>query len=153
MKFTEPIDAAAPTLETWGLYPFNGEEALKSVTLRTVDGLTSAFLLGRDSKVAHVHLDHHTCSNQHAIVQFRKKLKVIELTAEEQVARGTFEAFMQEFSIVPYLMDLESTNGTTLNGDPVEGAKYYELRPKDCLKFGTCPIEYVFMKQKNQDDE
>ena len=63
MKFTEPIDAAAPTLETWGLYPFNGEEALKSVTLRTVDGLTSAFLLGRDSKVAHVHLDHHTCSN------------------------------------------------------------------------------------------
>ena len=60
--FTEPIDAAPPTLETWGLYPFDGEQALKSVTLRTNDGLTSAFLLGRDPKVAHIHLDHETCS-------------------------------------------------------------------------------------------
>ena len=83
LKFTEPIDAASPSLETWGLYPFKGEEAMKSVTLRTVDGLTSAFLLGRDAKVAHVHLDEYSCSSQHAVIQFRKKLKVIELTAEE----------------------------------------------------------------------
>jgi len=83
LKFTEPIDAAPPSLETWGLYPFKGEEAMKSVTLRTVDGLTSAFLLGRDAKVAHVHLDEYSCSSQHAVIQFRKKLKVIELTAEE----------------------------------------------------------------------
>ena len=67
--------------------------------------------------------------------------------------RGTFEAFVQEFSIVPYLIDLESTNGTTLNGEPVDGAKYVELRPKDCLKFGSNPCEYVFMKQKDQDGE
>ena len=65
------------------------------------------------------------------------------------MARGTFEAFMQEFSIVPYLIDLESTNGTTLNGEPVEGAKYVELRSKDCLRFGTSSVEYVFMKQKD----
>ena len=63
------------------------------------------------------------------------------------MARGTFEAFMQEFSIVPYLMDLESTNGTFLNGEQIEGAKYVELRPKDVLKFGTNPTEYVFMRQ------
>ena len=25
LKFTEPIDAAAPTLETWGLYPFSAD--------------------------------------------------------------------------------------------------------------------------------
>ena len=54
---------------------------------------------------------------------------------------------MQEFSIVPYLMDLESTNGTTLNGEQVDGAKYVELRSKDVLKFGTHPVEYVVMKQ------
>ena len=68
LKFTEPIDAAPPTLETWGLYPFNGEEAMKSVTLRTMDGLTSAFLLGRDAKVAHVHLEEFSCSSQHAVI-------------------------------------------------------------------------------------
>ena len=68
LKFTEPIDAAPPALETWGLYPFNGKEALKSVTLRTHDNLTSAFLLGRDPKVAHVNLDHHSCSSEHAVI-------------------------------------------------------------------------------------
>ena len=87
------------------------------------------------------------------MIQFRKKLKVIELTAEEQMARGTFEAFMQEFTILPYLIDLESTNGTMLNGEKVGGAKYIELRPKDVLKFAMSPIEYVFMKQKDQDNE
>ena len=47
--------------------------------------------------------------------------------------------------MVPYLMDLESTNGTLLNGEPLEAAKYVELRSKDCLKFGTNEVEYVFM--------
>jgi len=67
------------------------------------------------------------------------------------VLRGTFEAFIQEWTIVPYLMDLESTNGTLLNGKPIEAAQYIELRSKDCLKFGDNPFEFVFMKQKDQD--
>ena len=40
-------------------------------------------------------------------------------------------AFIQDFVTVPYIMDLESTNGTVLNGDKIEPAKYYELRTKD----------------------
>ena len=44
-------------------------------------------------------------------------------------------------------MDLESTNGTSLNEEPVDGAKYYELRDKDIIKFGSCPTEYVLMRQ------
>ena len=119
------------------------------MTLRTQDGLTSAFLMGRDSSVAHIKLDHYSCSSQHAVIQFRKKLKTVELTAEEQVARGTFDAFVQEWIIVPYLMDLESTNGTRLNGEKVEPAQYIELRSKDCLRFGEDSVEYVFMKQKD----
>ena len=146
LKFTEPIDAAPPIFETWGLYPFDGDKAIESITLKTVDGQTSAFLLGRDEKVAHVHLAHHTCSSQHAVIQFRKKLRVVELTAEEKLNRGTFDVLTQDFTIVPYLMDLESTNGTTLNGELVEPAKYIELRSKDCLKFGTFETEFVFMR-------
>ena len=44
-------------------------------------------------------------------------------------------------------MDLESTNGTLLNDEAVEGAKYYELRDKDIIKFGSCATEYVLMRQ------
>ena len=50
---------------------------------------------------------------------------------------------------MPYLIDLESTNGTILNGDPIDAAKYYELRDKDVIKFGDSPIEWVFMKQSD----
>lgn len=28
----------------------------------------------------------------------------------------------------PYIMDLESTNGTLLNGEPIEPARYIELK-------------------------
>jgi smad nuclear-interacting protein 1 len=49
--------------------------------------------------------------------------------------------------VLPYLMDLESTNKTFLNNDPVEGARYYEIREKDVLKFGESLREYVFMKK------
>jgi smad nuclear-interacting protein 1 len=43
-------------------------------------------------------------------------------------------------------MDLESTNKTLLNGDPIEPARYHELREKDILKFGESAREYVLMK-------
>lgn len=45
-------------------------------------------------------------------------------------------------------MDLESTNGTFLNGEKIEGAKYYELRHSDVLKFGGSSRDFVVMKQK-----
>jgi len=80
------------------------------------------------------------------VFQFRKKLKQIKLSAEEQAARGIYDGFVQEFITLPYIMDLESTNGTLLNGDKIEGAKYYELRNKDLITFGLSKKSYVFMK-------
>jgi smad nuclear-interacting protein 1 len=44
-------------------------------------------------------------------------------------------------------MDLESTNGTTLNGEKVEGARYYELRHEDVIRFGQSLRDYVLMKE------
>ena len=61
LKFTEPGDAATP-VETWGLYPFDGDVALDSIRLRSKDNTVSAFLLGREDKVAHIILDEITCS-------------------------------------------------------------------------------------------
>lgn len=48
--------------------------------------------------------------------------------------------------IKPYLMDLESTNGTYLNGKKIEPARYYELIDQDVLKFGNSDREYVLIK-------
>ena len=53
-----------------------------------------------------------------------------------------------DLDVRPYLLDLESTNGTFLNGKRIDGARYYELYDEDVIKFGTCPREYVLMKGK-----
>ncbi len=54
-----------------------------------------------------------------------------------------------EYSAVvkPYLMDLESTNGTKLEGEKIDPARYYELRHKDCIIFGLSTREYLLMKE------
>ena len=43
-------------------------------------------------------------------------------------------------------MDLESTNGTLLNKEKIEAARYYELKPHDVLNFGLSKRDYVVMK-------
>jgi smad nuclear-interacting protein 1 len=45
----------------------------------------------------------------------------------------------------PYIIDLESTNGTSLNGDKIEHSRYIELMEKDVLKFGDSTREYVLL--------
>lgn len=49
-------------------------------------------------------------------------------------------------AVKPYIMDLESTNGTFLNGERIAAAKYIELRALDVLRFGTSSREYVLME-------
>ena len=46
----------------------------------------------------------------------------------------------------PYLMDLESTNGTFVNGQRLEPARYVELREKDVIKVGESSREYVLVR-------
>jgi smad nuclear-interacting protein 1 len=43
-------------------------------------------------------------------------------------------------------MDLESTNGTLLNGEKIEPARYYELIKDDVINFGFSKRDYVIMK-------
>ena len=66
-------------------------------------------------------LDNISISSQHAVVQFRKKLVENKQTMEERMV------------VKPYLIDLESTNGTKLNGQKIEPARYYELMNKDMI--------------------
>lgn len=124
LKYSEPSDACAPPPGSeWRLYVFKGEEVLEPILLAQ----RSHFLVGRDRTVAHIPSDHPSCSSQHAAIQFRRK-------------------YVDEGPIVlPYVIDLESTNGTFLNGERMEPARYYELRNKDSLKFGQSTREYIVL--------
>lgn len=68
----------------------------------------------KDSKevvVADIRIPEETCSKQHCVVQFRKK----------------------EGELKAYVMDLDSANGTLLNGVVLPQARYVELRSGDLL--------------------
>ncbi|KAK5966806.1 Smad nuclear-interacting protein 1 [Trichostrongylus colubriformis] len=66
IKYNEPPEAKKPTLR-WRLYPFKGEEALPVLHIHR----QSAYLIGRDRKIADLPIDHPSCSKQHAVLQYR----------------------------------------------------------------------------------
>lgn len=127
LKYNEPSDARkAPASQDWRLYIFKGPEALGTIPLRT----RSCWLLGREHAVADVPLEHPSCSKQHAVVQFRHRVKANEFGDKD-------------FRVRPYIIDLESSNGTLLNGEKIATSRYLELKTSDVLKFGLSEREYV----------
>lgn len=126
VKYSEPNDAAMPTTK-WRLYPFKGDEALPQIYIHR----QSAYLIGKDRKVADFPVDHPSCSKQHAAFQYRT---VVTSTGKRKV--------------LLYIIDLCSTNGTFLNGNKIEPSRYYELKEKDILKFGFSSREYVVLSEE-----
>jgi len=49
----------------------------------------------------------------------------------------------------PYVIDLEATNGTKLNGEKIDASRYYEIRTEDMIQFGESTREYLFIKDPN----
>lgn len=129
LKYHEPPEARKPPpKDAWRLYVFKGEDLLEVVEL----GGRSCWLVGRDRLVVDFPLDHPSCSKQHAAIQFR----FVERRNEfgDRVGR-----------VRPYLIDLESANGSSVNGEGVPGGRFVEIRDKDVLKFGMSGREYVLM--------
>lgn len=52
----------------------------------------------------------------------------------------------------PYLIDLESANGTFINNKKIEPKKYIELLEKDVIKFGFSSREYVLLHENSKDE-
>lgn len=52
----------------------------------------------------------------------------------------------------PYLIDLESANGTFLNGEKIEPKRYIELKERDVIKFGFSSREYVLLHENSKDE-
>ncbi|VDL72741.1 unnamed protein product [Nippostrongylus brasiliensis] len=135
IKYNEPPEAKKPTLR-WRLYPFKGDEALPVLHIHR----QSAYLIGRDRKIADLPIDHPSCSKQHAVLQYR--------SVPFERADGT-----KARRVLPYIIDLGSSNGTLLNGSKIEPQRYVELKEKDVLKFGFSSREFVVLNEKSAGEE
>ncbi|KAI7907077.1 SMAD/FHA domain-containing protein [Cokeromyces recurvatus] len=127
LKYNEPPEAAKPKLK-WRLYVFKGDEQIDILHIHR----QSSYLIGRDRTVADIPVDHPSCSKQHAVLQYRI------ITEEDSNGKP-------QKVIKPFIIDLEATNGTFLNGDQIPQTRFVELRAKDILKFGNSTREYVLL--------
>ncbi|KAJ5950759.1 uncharacterized protein N7479_009172 [Penicillium vulpinum] len=129
LKYHEPPEARKPpSKEPWRMYVFKGPDLLETVELAE----RSCWLVGRERMVVDFPLDHPSCSKQHAVLQFR----FVEKRNEYGDRIG---------KVKPYLIDLESANGSSINGDTIPGGRYVEVMDKDVIRFGLSSREYVLM--------
>lgn len=134
IKYSEPQEARKPK-RRWRLYPFKGEKALPTLYIHR----ESAYLMGRDRKVVDFPLDHPSCSKQHAVLQYR----LVPFTRDDGTAGKR---------IRPYIIDLDSANGTYINNKRIDPRKYVELLEKDVIKFGYSTREYVLLHENSKDE-
>ncbi|KAF2768566.1 SMAD/FHA domain-containing protein [Teratosphaeria nubilosa] len=132
LKYHEPPEARKPPpKEAWRIYVFKGKDLLDIIHLHE----RSCWLFGRDKNVTDVLLEHPSISKQHAVIQFRH-------------ITSTNEYGDRSSKVKPYLIDLESANGTKLNGERVDASRYMELIDGDMVGFGDSEREYVLMLPK-----
>ncbi|XP_066994299.2 smad nuclear interacting protein 1 isoform X2 [Anabrus simplex] len=135
IKYSEPPEARKPK-RRWRLYPFKGDQGLPTLYIHR----QSCYLIGRERKVADIPIDHPSCSKQHAALQYR-----LVPYEREDGTKGR--------RVRPYIIDLESSNGTFVNNVKVEPKKYIELLEKDVIKFGYSSREYVLLHEQSKDDD
>lgn len=133
LKYSESLDAAVPP-HVWRLYVFEGEELVETLYIHR----QPSYLIGKDRRVADIILCHASCSKQHAVIAFRN----VEIADQDFGSKKRINK--------PYLLDLKSTNKTYLNGKEIDDSRYYELREKDCIRFGVGQTEYVLLHDRSQ---
>ncbi|KAI4126397.1 MAG: hypothetical protein LQ338_003767 [Usnochroma carphineum] len=129
LKYHEPPESRLPPPSShYLLYVFKSSTIISTIPLHE----RSCWLFGREKMVADIPIEHPSCSKQHAVLQFRHVVKKDEW-GEKKGGVGL------------YVLDLDSANGTLLNGERVEGRRYVEVRSKDVIKFGHSEREYVLL--------
>lgn len=129
LKYHEPAEARKPPpKEQWRMYVFKKKDLIDTIQLYQ----RSCWLAGRDKVVTDLRLEHPSISKQHAVIQFRHQTTTNEYGDKTN-------------KIKPYLIDLESANGTKLNGKPIATSRYVQLVDGDVISFGDSEREYVMM--------
>ncbi|EJF63437.1 SMAD/FHA domain-containing protein [Dichomitus squalens LYAD-421 SS1] len=129
LKYHEPPEARKPAVG-WRLYVFKGKEQVDLLHIHR----QSAYLIGRDKAIVDIPIDHPSCSKQHAVIQYRQ--------VQEKNEFGEVKP-----AIKPFIIDLESTNGTIVNDSPIPTSRYFELVLGDVIKFGESAREYVLLSE------
>lgn len=132
IKYNEPPEARKPK-RRWRLYPFKGDQSLPFIPLHR----QSAYLLGRSRLIADIPIDHPSCSKQHAVLQFR----LVDYKRDDGSTGRR---------VRPYLVDLESANGTFVNNKRIDPRCYVELLERDVVKFGFSSREYVLLHEESR---
>lgn len=129
LKYHEPPEACKPPArDDWKLFVFKGADIIETIDLST----KSCWLVGRELAVVDLAAEHPSISKQHAAIQFKATEKMNEFGDKVR-------------KVKPYLIDLDSANGTMMNKDPVDKSRYVELMDKDMIQFGHSTREYVLM--------
>jgi smad nuclear-interacting protein 1 len=131
LKFQEPPEARAPVTQ-WRLYVYKNDNLEQTLHISK----QSAYLIGRSPEICDIITAHPSCSTQHAVLQYRA------LPIQKKNEDGSTATVLH---CQPYLLDLESTNGTFLNGVRLDAARYYQCKTKDVLRFGASTREYVLL--------
>ncbi|KAI8969627.1 SMAD/FHA domain-containing protein [Trametes punicea] len=129
LKYHEPPEARKPSVG-WRLYVFKGKEQVDLLHIHR----QSAYLIGRDRAVVDIAVEHPSCSKQHAVIQYRQ--------VQEKNEFGDVKS-----AVKPFIIDLESTNGTIVNDETIPTSRYYELMVGDVIKFGESTREYVLLSE------
>jgi smad nuclear-interacting protein 1 len=129
LKYHEPAEARKPpSSQQWKLFVFKGKDLVDTISLNA----RSCWLVGRDAAVVDLLAEHPSISKQHAVVQFRYVEK-----------RNEFGDKLGK--VKPYLMDLDSANGTSLNKDQIPNQRFVEVVHTDVIQFGHSTRDYVLM--------
>ena len=146
LKFSEPPEARTPNTR-WRLYVFKksgvgvgnkrkgqkGDDNNGDLVETLHISKQSAYLFGREVKVVDIAVHHPSLSKQHCVLQYRS-------LPDKNDREGKLRC-------KPYLMDLKSTNGTFINGERLDDARYYELMKGDVITLGSSSREYVLLTE------
>eukprot|EP01063_Lacrimia_lanifica_P009727 TRINITY_DN16624_c0_g1_i1.p1 TRINITY_DN16624_c0_g1~~TRINITY_DN16624_c0_g1_i1.p1 ORF type:complete len:246 (+),score=80.54 TRINITY_DN16624_c0_g1_i1:56-793(+) len=128
LKWTEPADMER-TQRRWVLYVLRDGKPIEGERMYELQE-NPAFMFGRDAGICDFPLAHPSISSQHAVLVFRA-------TASEEQPGKT--------AVTPYVIDLDSTNGTSLNKKRLRPKVYTPLGNGDMLQFGNSSREFVLI--------
>ncbi|KAI3388844.1 hypothetical protein SNEBB_005835 [Seison nebaliae] len=132
IKYNEPQEAMKP-IKRWRLYVYRKEEELPYYQIHR----KSAYFISQWRSLADIPVEHPSVSKQHAVIQFR----CMDYRRKKDGKRSK--------RILPYLIDLDSTNGTYLNGEKIEPQRFYELRESDSIRFAYSSREFVLLHENS----
>lgn len=91
----------------------------------------SKYVFGRDKEQCDIRLHHSSCSNVHAVLQYRLRVD----------PHGRH--------IYPYLIDLGSSSGTYLNRRRIDANRFYKLEINDVIQFGESSKEFILIDSES----